>query len=405
MSDADRDGVLAEVLPWLRGQVSQQTRFIGTVEHRASVTNFVNSADAARLAELGTSCPDHFLRTKIKPLYVDWDPKSGDVGKLRSLLSDGLSAYRADYAKYYNEHKYDDSPAMRDPNPTVILIPGVGMVAWGKNKSESRVTAEFYSCAVEVMKGAESVSEYQGIGFREAFDIEYWALEEAKLKRQPPEKPLARQVCVVVGGGSGIGRETCGRLLKEGAEVVAVDLKADAAEETARELEEMVGKGIGVAGSGISGCGDAVGLEADITDRASLKAMYDQCPARLRRRRPRHRHRRLLRHARQERRQQPRAVGRELPHQRHRHVQRRRGRASHPVRAGSGRHGRADDERERGRPEEGQLRLRHEQGRRQPPREGAGCRLRPERPRERRGPGDRRGRQQHVPPRPGASAA
>ena len=138
------------------------------------------------------------------------------------------------------------------------------------------MTAEFYSCAVEVMRGAESVSEYQGIGLREAFDIEYWALEEAKLRRMPPEQPLARKVCVVVGGGSGIGKEACGRLLKEGAAVVSVDLNKEAAEATAKELEAKVGKGIGVAGTGISGCGDAIGLAADITKRDSVEAMLDE---------------------------------------------------------------------------------------------------------------------------------
>ena len=275
LDDDGRRGVLTDLLPWLRGQVSQQKRFIGTIEHRDSVMQFVNSADAARLAELGTSCPDHFLRTKIKPLYVDWDPKSGDVGDLKSKLSTGIEQYRADYAKYYEEHKYPDSPAMRDPNPTVVLIPGVGMVAWGKSKSESRVTAEFYSCAVEVMRGAESVSTYQGIGFREAFDIEYWALEEAKLKRQPPEQSLARKIVCVVGGGSGIGREACSRLVKEGAEIVAVDLNKAAAEETANQIEQKVGLGIGVAGSGISGCGDVIGLAADVTDPASVKRMIE----------------------------------------------------------------------------------------------------------------------------------
>ena len=276
LDEGDGRGILTDLLPWLRGRVSQQARFIGTVEQRDRVMQFVNSADAARLAELGTSCPDHFLRTKIKPLYVDWNPQTLDLNHLKKLLDDGLEKYRADYAKYYEQHKDADSPAMRDPNPTVVLIPGLGMVAWGKSKSESRVTAEFYSCAVEVMRGAESVSEYQGIGLREAFDIEYWALEEAKLRRMPPEQPLARKVCVVVGGGSGIGKEACGRLLKEGAAVVSVDLNKEAAEATAKELEAKVGKGIGVAGTGISGCGDAIGLAADITKRDSVEAMLDE---------------------------------------------------------------------------------------------------------------------------------
>ena len=273
---AKRDETLVRILPWLRGQVSQQARFIGTVESRDSVMQFVNSHDAKRLAEIGTSCPDHFLRTKIKPLYVEWDPQAGDVASLKKLIGDGLDKYRADYKEYYESCKHPDSPAMRDPNPTVVLVPGLGMIAWGKNKSESRVTAEFYCCAVEVMRGAEAVSKYQGLPRQEAFDIEYWLLEEAKLQRMPKEKEMARKVVAVVGGGSGIGKETCARLIPEGAEVVVVDLKKETADETADAIEKKIGKGIGVAGSGISGCGDVIGLAADITDAASVEAMLKQ---------------------------------------------------------------------------------------------------------------------------------
>jgi rhamnulose-1-phosphate aldolase/alcohol dehydrogenase len=268
--------VLASILPWLRGQVSQQKRFIGTIQDDEAILRFVNSQDAPRLAELGTSCPDHFLRTKIKPLYVAWDPASGDVKALRELLAKGLEQYRADYAGYYNRCKHANSPAMRDPNPTVILIPGLGMIAWGKDKSESRVTAEFYNCAVEVMRGAEAIDEYIALPQQEAFDIEYWLLEEAKLKRMPAEKELARQIVVVIGAGSGIGKETAHRIVKEGAHIVAVDLNAAAAEATAKEITDKYGIGIGVAGSGISGCGPAIGLSANITDRASVRAMLDQ---------------------------------------------------------------------------------------------------------------------------------
>ncbi|HVJ26054.1 MAG TPA: bifunctional rhamnulose-1-phosphate aldolase/short-chain dehydrogenase, partial [Vicinamibacterales bacterium] len=268
--------VLASILPWLRGQVSQQRRFVGTVQDDDKILRFVNSNDAPRLAELGTSCPDHFLRTKIKPLYVAWDPVSGDVAQLKKLIADGLVQYRQDYAAYYEKCKHANSPAMRDPNPTVILIPGCGMVAWGKDKSESRVTAEFYNCAVEVMRGAEAIDEYVALPQQEAFDIEYWLLEEAKLKRMPAEKELARQIAIVVGAGSGIGKETALRLVKEGAQIVCVDLKAETAEATAKEITDKYGLGIGVAGTGLSGCGPAIGLACNITDRASVRAMLDQ---------------------------------------------------------------------------------------------------------------------------------
>jgi rhamnulose-1-phosphate aldolase/alcohol dehydrogenase len=276
LEEAPRRAAFAKILPWLRGQVSQKALFVGTIQDDDTIRRFVNSNDAPRLAELGTSCPDHFLRTKIKPLYVAWDPASGDIEALKGLLKDALAKYREDYAAYYNRCKHANSPAMRDPNPTVILIPGLGLIAWGKDKSESRVTAEFYNCAVEVMRGSEAIDEYIALPQQEAFDIEYWLLEEAKLKRMPAEKELARQVHIVIGAGSGIGKETAHRLVKEGAHIVAVDMNKDAAAATAKEITDKYGIGIGVAGSGISGCGPALGLSANITDRASIRAMLDE---------------------------------------------------------------------------------------------------------------------------------
>jgi len=271
-----RGEIFAAILPWLRGQVSQQKRFIATVQDDEKILRFVNSADAPRLAELGTSCPDHFLRTKIKPLYVAWNPQTEAAAALKQKLAAGLVQYRKDYADYYNKCKHANSPAMRDPNPTVVLIPGLGMVAWGKDKSESRVTAEFYNCAVEVMRGAEAIDKYIALPQQEAFDIEYWLLEEAKLKRMPAEKELARQIIIVIGAGSGIGKETAHRLVKDGAHVVCVDLNADAAAATAKEITDKYGLGIGVAGTGVSNCGPAIGLAANITDRASIRKMLNQ---------------------------------------------------------------------------------------------------------------------------------
>jgi len=280
-----RQKMFTQLLPWLRGQVSQQKRFIGTIQDDDTILRFVNSKDAARLAGLGTSCPDHFLRTKIKPLYIQLEsaPAPADdaaisafVAKLKEKLATGLAQYRADYADYYNRCKRPNSPAMRDPNPTVILIPGLGMIAWGKDKSESRVTAEFYNCAVEVMRGAEAIDKYIALPQQEAFDIEYWLLEEAKLQRMPAEKELARQVAVVIGAGSGIGKEVAHRLIKEGAHIVCVDLNADAAKATAKELTDKYGVGIGVAGTGVSNCGPATGFACDITNRASIRAMLGQ---------------------------------------------------------------------------------------------------------------------------------
>jgi rhamnulose-1-phosphate aldolase/alcohol dehydrogenase len=276
LSERERDATLFELLPWLRGQVSGAKRLIATLQHDAPILRFVNSNDAQRLAELGTSCPDHFLRTKIKPLYVDWNPRGANLSSLKDALRAGLEQYRKDYAAYYEACKRPDSPAMRDPNPTVILIPGIGMIAWGKDKSESRVTAEFYNCAVEVMRGAEAIDEYIALPQQEAFDIEYWLLEEAKLRRMPPEKELARNIVLVAGAGNGIGKAVAHRLAKEGAQVVCADLSLDAAEGTANDLTAAHGSGIGVAGSGISGCGPAIGLATDVTDRASVRGVLEK---------------------------------------------------------------------------------------------------------------------------------
>jgi rhamnose utilization protein RhaD (predicted bifunctional aldolase and dehydrogenase)/NAD(P)-dependent dehydrogenase (short-subunit alcohol dehydrogenase family) len=315
-----RRAALARLLPWLRGQVSQNRRLVATVQDDENILRFVNSKDAPRLAALGTSCPDHFLRTKIKPLFVALRPADFEtvgqtfkgaagilpaesasgtlaapskpaktpappvdaasldayVNLLKEKLAVGLEQYRNDYAAYYERCKRPNSPAMRDPNPTVILIPGLGMIAFGKDKSESRITAEFYNCAVEVMRGAEAIDQYVSLPQQEAFDIEYWRLEEAKLRRMPPEKELARQVIVVIGAGSGIGKEVALRLVKDGAHIVCVDLKAETAQATAQEIIDKYGLGMGVAGSGVSDCGPAIGLACDITNRASVRAMLDQ---------------------------------------------------------------------------------------------------------------------------------
>ncbi|HEX4947845.1 MAG TPA: bifunctional rhamnulose-1-phosphate aldolase/short-chain dehydrogenase [Blastocatellia bacterium] len=274
LPEAERQKLLAELLPWLRGQLSQNKRMVATIQDDAKMMRFVNSVDGPRLAELGTSCPDHFLRTKIKPFFVNWNPASGDLASLKTLIVDGLVGYRQDYAAYYERCKHPDSPAMRDANPTVVLIPGIGMIAWGKNKSESRVTGEFYNCAIEVMRGAEAIDQYEAMDEQEAFDIEYWLLEEAKLRRMPPEKELDRQVHVVIGAGAGIGKATAHRLVKEGAHIVCVDLDENAAKETANEIIAKYGAGIGVAGTGISNCGPAIGLACNITDRASVQKMF-----------------------------------------------------------------------------------------------------------------------------------
>jgi rhamnulose-1-phosphate aldolase/alcohol dehydrogenase len=276
LPETERRDTLAKLLPWLRGRVSQKRRFIGTWQDDEATLTFVNSAHAPKLAELGTSCPDHFLRTKIKPLYIDWDPQDEKFDALKKKIESGLEHYRKDYACYYEKCKHVNSPAVRDANPTVVLIPGLGLIAWGKDKSESRVTAEFYGCAIQVMRGAEAVDTYTALPQQEAFDIEYWLLEEAKLQRMPAEKELARQVIAVVGAGSGIGREVALRLVKEGAHVVAIDLNQAGVDATAKEITDQHGLGIGVAGSDISGCGPAVAVSADVTRRESIRLALKQ---------------------------------------------------------------------------------------------------------------------------------
>lgn len=276
LSESDRTALLTKFLPVARGILSNKVKFIATVQADENALRFVNSVDAQRLAKLGTSCPDHFLRTKIQPLYVDFHPNEDDFDTLVKKLNAGIEKYRVEYKAYYDNCKRADSPAMRDPSPTVILIPGVGIIGWGKNKSESRVTTEFYNCAIEVMRGAEAISEYTALPQQEAFDIEYWALEEAKLQRMPKEAPLARNVVVVIGAGDGIGKETAFRVAKEGAHVVCADLRFEAAQATADELTAIYGQGIGVAGSGISSCGPAIAVAVNITDRSSVKEMFEQ---------------------------------------------------------------------------------------------------------------------------------
>src|SRR5262249_18398760 len=204
------------------------------------------------------------------------DPGTGDIDSLKMSLTEGLTRHRADYEAYYTRHRRPDSPPMRDSSPTVVLIPGLGMITWGKNKSESRMAAEFYKGAVEVMRGAEAIDEYEPMDPQEAFDIEYWELEEAKLRRLPPEKELARQAIVVVGAGSGIGKAAAHRLVDEGAHVVCVDLDEKAAQKTAQEIVAKHGLGMGVAGAGVSNCGPAIGISCDITDRDSIEWMLGQ---------------------------------------------------------------------------------------------------------------------------------
>jgi len=245
----------AALMPTLRGLASQQRRMLGHFTDDARVLEFINSHDLARLAPKGTSCPDHFLRTKIRPLVLDADVMQQSEG-VQDYLKAQFEAYRQDYAAYYERSKHVNSPALRDPNPVVILWPGVGMFAFAKDKQTARVAAEFYTNAINVMKGAEAVSEYQGLPEQEAFNIEYWLLEEAKLQRMPKPKSLSGQVAFVTGGTGGIGKAICEVLLQHGACVVAAD--RDLLDDTQTELRKKYGKD------------NALSAKIDVTDAAVI---------------------------------------------------------------------------------------------------------------------------------------
>ena len=225
----NREAQASKLAPILRGLCSSEQSMIGHFTDNPKVLEFINSHDLNRLAPMGTSCPDHFLRTKIKPLILPLsvDEDFSDPIQVMKKLTPSFEQYREDYMKYYNSCKYPYSPAMRDPNPVVIIYPGVGMFTFAKNKQTARVASEFYINAVNVMRGAEAISSYTSLPRQEAFDIEYWLLEEAKLQRQPKEKPLSRKVALITGSGGGIGRAIADKLIAEGANVIFTDISEE----------------------------------------------------------------------------------------------------------------------------------------------------------------------------------
>lgn len=250
----------AEFLPMLRGKVAHKgTRLIASIDRDPVLLEFLASSKVRELAALGTSCPDHFLRTKIRPMVLDsseLDPES---------VESALQKFRADYAAYYERCKRPDSPAMRNPNPSVILIPGFGMVSFGKNAQEASVTGRFYRNAIEVMRGAETLGKYVALPEQEAFDIEYWLLEEAKLRRMPPEKELSRQVAVITGGANGIGLATARQMARLGACVAILDIDEGAAQTAANAVQEASG----VPGSSIA-------VRCDVTSAKSVEEAFEQ---------------------------------------------------------------------------------------------------------------------------------
>ncbi len=244
LDEAGRKRQVVALAPILRGFCSSKQNMIGHFTDDARVLEFINSNDLDRLAPLGTSCPDHFLRTKISPLVLDLgkDEDLSDVEALKTRLAPAFDAYRAMYTEYYETCKHPNSPAIRDANPVVILYPGVGMFTFAKDKQTARVAAEFYTNAINVMKGAEAISDYTSLPRQEAFNIEYWLLEEAKLQRMPKPKALSGRIALVTGSAGGIGKAIAKKFAEEGAVVVLNDMNAERLEGAGEEFKKLFGK-------------------------------------------------------------------------------------------------------------------------------------------------------------------
>jgi len=241
LNDEERRDVVNKLMPEIRGLISKEQYKVGHFDDSPAVLDFVCSEQMSSLAAMGTSCPDHFLRTKIWPLIVEFDPLTIDIDTTVSALPDSVKRYREQYASYYQRCKHDNSPAMRDPNAVVYLVPGVGMITFAKDKATARISAEFYTNAINVMRDSSAVSTYCGLQEQEAFDIEYWLLEEAKLQRMPKARSLAGRVAFITGGAGGIGTATAMRLLAEGANVVLADIDTQLLNKTYDRLIESYG--------------------------------------------------------------------------------------------------------------------------------------------------------------------
>ena len=256
----ERAAIAAALMPRLRGLMTGSRRKLGHFSDDAEAMEFTGSQDFARLAALGTSCPDHFLRTKIAPLTFD-PARLADEG----YLAEKLKAYRTMYAAYYLRCKRPNSPAMRDANPVVVLVPGVGRITFAGDKTTARLAGEFYGNAINVMRGAEAIGSYIGLDEQEAFDIEYWLLEEAKLSRMPAPKPMVGRIALVTGGAGGIGAATAARLMADGACVMLADRDGAALEEVQAGFAKQFGKDV------------IRSATCDVTDEAQVQAAFDMC--------------------------------------------------------------------------------------------------------------------------------
>ncbi len=267
LAPEERRAVAARLMPEIRARIGTEERKVGHFEDGTAVLDFVNSHAMRDLAALGTSCPDHFLRTKIRPLVLDFDPASPNLDEVVAGLDAAIAEYRAGYAAYYDRCRHADSPAMRDGNAVVYLVAGVGMITFARDKATARIAGEFYANAINVMRGAAAVDRYVGLPEQEAFDIEYWLLEEAKLQRMPKPKSLAGRVGLVTGGAGGIGRAVAAKMMAEGACVVLADIDAEALSATQAEFARRYGA-------------DQVrAVRLDVTDEVAVAAGFSEAVA------------------------------------------------------------------------------------------------------------------------------
>ncbi|HEV7254705.1 MAG TPA: bifunctional rhamnulose-1-phosphate aldolase/short-chain dehydrogenase [Mesorhizobium sp.] len=267
LAEAERRAFAAQLMPTIRGMISAGERKIGHFDDQPAVLEFVASRDMEALAALGTSCPDHFLRTKIRPLVIPFDPAKPDLGATLQALPQAVEDYARDYAGFYERCRHPDSPVMRDPNAVVYLVPGLGMITFARDKATARIAGEFYVNAINVMRGASGVSTYQGLCEQEAFDIEYWLLEEAKLRRMPKPKPLQGRVALVTGGAGGIGKATAERFLREGACVVLADIDETALPGAVKLMSDQF------SADSVRGVRLDVTKEADVAEAYSFAAL------------------------------------------------------------------------------------------------------------------------------------
>ncbi|MCG6794025.1 bifunctional aldolase/short-chain dehydrogenase [Geobacillus sp. YHL] len=258
---AERRAVFAQVLPVIRGAVSDQKRMIVTYDDADDVLQFVNSYDAPVLSQVGAACPDHLVHTKRVPLYIDWDPQSEDVPRLIKKVKEGIARFKEEYKAYFERNK-QEGDQMFEPAPRVILIPGLGMVNTGKSLTMANVSGALYHRAIAVMKGAAALGNFVSLNEEESYQVEYWPLELYKLTLAPPEAEFSRKVALVTGGAGGIGSETCRRLAAEGAHVVVADLNIEGAEKVAAEINEAYGEG------------RALAVRMDVTNEEEVKQAF-----------------------------------------------------------------------------------------------------------------------------------